>query len=686
MSSRKTLPAVAAHAASAAAARAAGPNVVSLGEACRTGKAEALLKPDELPVVSPAAQVQYKAFWQKYHKPAVPQNEPATPVDGAVAMQVENEKSADPAVGEVLAGAVAMEVEKEKPAPVGEVLAPPSAMEVEKEKPADPVGEVMEGPVAMQVEKEKPAPAVGEVLAQPSAMEVEKEKPAVTEDEAMPPKGKGELPADCVTPPAAQTRCASPPVARSLDPDLALASRPSAAACGFSTLGMSNGAVGDLLSTEAREVRIDKAAEDEPMDADLAHVVTNAFKEAEDVLEAEIRERLETIQHFSESTLEVLCHEATKHRFYADFLREEVGLEGSEMMEYEFGLHDSLEELVHFRKFVGIREQKLALGRMEAMRSQPSKRPHIPEVPAAKLSMKDAEMSNASAVGRPLQQNVAMGSSDLLPPACHVPSQAAASAGVLRETQAPRPSTSPLGPVQTEMANAKPVHVPTPTRAAQVVDPVVLQPATPSTTAAATPVAKQVAVPLPTVAATPPAIVATAPAAMEVAAPLQTVAATPPATVATTPAASCPSSPSFTKEMLDVLQLIASTGLQSKDTAMQALMIIQAALQAAPVQPAPAAPGPEVVKTDPMPPPAVPNKVKVEPSPATPAASPPPALPATPAVPSPVAPPPASLAMVPLGKVNSSTHPTEYANYRRFCEKNTQCDEIVKAWSPGSYK
>ena len=83
--------------------------------------------------------------------------------------------------------------------------------------------------------------------------------------------------------------------------------------------------------------------------------------------------------------------------------------------------------------------------------------------------------------------------------------------------------------------------------------------------------------------------------------------------------------------------------------------------------PAPSTPqveAPAVPEQIAMPPPAVPP-----PKPSALVQMPPP----------PVPPPKPSLPLV----VNSSTHPNEYANLRRFVEKNVHCHELATQWEPG---
>ncbi|CAE7339382.1 hypothetical protein AK812_SmicGene44064 [Symbiodinium microadriaticum] len=62
---------------------------------------------------------------------------------------------------------------------------------------------------------------------------------------------------------------------------------------------------------------------------------------------------------------------------------------------------------------------------------------------------------------------------------------------------------------------------------------------------------------------------------------------------------------------------------------------------------------------------------------------PPPPLPA-PAAAAP--PPPAKAAPIDPTRVNSSSHPTEWKGFMRFCEKNPGADELKKAWNAGGAK
>lgn len=640
------MPPVAAHAASAAEARAAGPNVVSLSEACRSGEAAALLKPDDLPRVSPEAQAQYKAFWGKYR-------------------------------------------------------ATPKLMEkqVVVEKPAvDPV----------------PGREVRQVL-----------------------------PAGFTTPPASAPVHSSPPPAepRSLASDLGLASRPSAAACGFSTAGLSDARVAELLSHETQEVRTEQPSRGLSMEDELGCIVDSVFRETDAVLEEEIRAQLEDVQQHHADALGLLCKDVPKHPSYRAFLAEEVGLNEDEFDDYEFGLHDELEELIHFRHWVGVREQRHAFQKFST--AQPGHTVQAVPVPAASAlrdvemeaaeahpAVRDVVMADVAVAAVPSRNDVEMTAAPVATAAVRVPVVAPQAPDVVMAdapvSVAVPPEVAPSNLVRmvtragVQIAQKGDSVVAPAPAVGQVPLPQMRVPAPSASTVSAGPriphpVSGVVAdgshgpaaghlqnepVSIQTVKANNPVPMATGQLPPVV---KETPQPTPPsqaAAVCAGPPAGTPSAgavqpvqvpPSqFSKEMLGALQVIAESGLQSKDTAMQALMIIQAALQAAPVQPSPqeghagraaapaAAASQPAAMGDSMPPPqAVPAKVKVE-LPTEPVGGGGGAAPSTPSS--------TALAVVPapLQKINSSTHPTEYAHYRRFCEKNSQCGEIIKAWQPGA--
>lgn len=109
--------------------------------------------------------------------------------------------------------------------------------------------------------------------------------------------------------------------------------------------------------------------------------------------------------------------------------------------------------------------------------------------------------------------------------------------------------------------------------------------------------------------------------------------------------------------MLNALKVIADSGLKGGQ-AVQALMIIQAALgQTANSTPAELAPA--VASVAP---------VQVAAQAAVVAHEQPPAVDAE------------GLPLI----CNSSTHPREWATFRRFCEKNEHCKEVVAAWQCGA--
>jgi len=143
-------------------------------------------------------------------------------------------------------------------------------------------------------------------------------------------------------------------------------------------------------------------------------------------------------------------------------------------------------------------------------------------------------------------------------------------------------------------------------------------------------------------------------------------------------------------KVLQAVNAIANKGLQT-DRAEEALALINvavAALMGEEVESKAAGDQPEANSSNPppaLPLPAVPPSAPAPPgvhAPGTPlpgeaAPATPMVAPSTPALSD-------SMAIMPFKGANSSSHPKEYAMYRRFCEKNSSCKEVVKAWELSS--
>lgn len=143
-------------------------------------------------------------------------------------------------------------------------------------------------------------------------------------------------------------------------------------------------------------------------------------------------------------------------------------------------------------------------------------------------------------------------------------------------------------------------------------------------------------------------------------------------------------------KVLQAVNAIANKGLQT-DRAEEALALINvavAALMGEEVESKAAGDQPEANSSNPppaLPLPAVPPSAPAPPgvhAPGTPlpgeaAPATPMVAPSTPALSD-------SMAIMPFKGANSSSHPKEYAMYRRFCEKNSSCKEVVKAWESGA--
>ena len=156
------------------------------------------------------------------------------------------------------------------------------------------------------------------------------------------------------------------------------------------------------------------------------------------------------------------------------------------------------------------------------------------------------------------------------------------------------------------------------------------------------------------------------------------------------------SQPGLSTDLVGALANIAQRGLDGNQ-ADQALLVIQAALAQAVAQSQPRpvaaaeAPRPVTAPVTPahVPPPSLP------PTPVTPALGyPQPTTPClemvpVPATPATVAAPDEWALAIPQGRnprliANSATHPKEYGQFRRFCERNgASCKEVVAAWGWG---
>ena len=148
--------------------------------------------------------------------------------------------------------------------------------------------------------------------------------------------------------------------------------------------------------------------------------------------------------------------------------------------------------------------------------------------------------------------------------------------------------------------------------------------------------------------------------------------------------------PRDSKKVLEALAMIAKKGLESKNTD-KALMIIQAALgstasSAAPsekssplqatVQHQHAAPAAQPPALQPQPAPQLSPFGSGSQVPGTPTAA---AL--TPGLPAPGTPMTADMQLALIKRpATSLSHPKEYAAFRRFCERNPKCAEVVRAW------
>ena len=136
------------------------------------------------------------------------------------------------------------------------------------------------------------------------------------------------------------------------------------------------------------------------------------------------------------------------------------------------------------------------------------------------------------------------------------------------------------------------------------------------------------------------------------------------------------------RKVLQAVTAIASKGLQTDRTeeALALINVAVAALMGENVEPEATGsdtspPNPPLPSVPPTPPPPgfhapgtpLPQTPLGEAAPSTPA-------PSTPGLHS------DAMAIMPFKGANSSSHPKEYAMYRRFCEKNAGCQEVVKAW------